>query len=194
LEDLATREVVRYLASADMNDVMSRGRLEASDVLRSQIQTAANDHQLGAKIVFIGLQDIHPPVKVAPDYEKVVGAVHTREAKILGARADGIRTNALAEAQATNVLNQANAYGTERKITAAAKAALFTNQIPAYKAAPEVYAQRSYLQTFAQATAGADKYVMLVTNADEILQLDLTKQIRADLLGSLTPNPAKTNK
>ena len=38
---------------------------------------------MGANIVYVGLQDIHPPVKVAADYEKVVAAIHTREANIL---------------------------------------------------------------------------------------------------------------
>ena len=192
LQDLAAREVVRYLAGADMNEIMSHGRLEAAAVLRQAIQTAADRRQLGARIVFIGLQDIHPPVKVAPDYEKVVGAVHAKEAKILAARADDIRTNALAEAQATNVINKANAESTARQIGALAQAALFTNQLPAFHAAPSVYKQRAYLQTFARATASARKYVLLVSNTQDVLIFDLQDQIRADLLNSLNPSLPKT--
>jgi regulator of protease activity HflC (stomatin/prohibitin superfamily) len=76
LEELATRAVVHYLAGADMNAVLSRDRLRAAQVLRDDIQTAANAHSLGAKIVFVGLEDIHPPTasQVAATYEKVVGA------------------------------------------------------------------------------------------------------------------------
>ena len=48
---------------------------------------AADARLLGANVISIGLQDLHPPVKVAPDYEKVIGALQTREAKILAARA-----------------------------------------------------------------------------------------------------------
>ena len=48
-------------------------------------------------------------MKVAPDYEKVVAAIQTKQAKILAARADDIRTNALAGAQAVNILNKASA-------------------------------------------------------------------------------------
>ena len=57
----------------------------------------------------VGLGDLHPPVKVAPEYEKVVAAIQTKQAKILAARADDIRTNALAGAQAVNILNKASA-------------------------------------------------------------------------------------
>ena len=74
LQDLATRAVVHYLAGVDLNDVLSHGRLEAAQDLRERIQADANRHRLGVKIIFVGVQDIHPPVKVAGDYEKVVAA------------------------------------------------------------------------------------------------------------------------
>lgn len=61
LQDLATREVVRFLAGVDLNDIMSSNRLEATRTLQESIQSAANEHQLGAKVIFVGLQDIHPP-------------------------------------------------------------------------------------------------------------------------------------
>ena len=35
LEDLGTREVVRYLVGVDMNEIMSQGREEAAQVLRT---------------------------------------------------------------------------------------------------------------------------------------------------------------
>jgi regulator of protease activity HflC (stomatin/prohibitin superfamily) len=182
LEDLATREIVRYLVGADMNEIMSLGRLEAAEQLRQRIQTAADGQKLGAKIVSVGLQDLHPPVKVAPDYEKVIGAIHSKAAKILAARADEIKTNALAEAKATNIINVASANRIRIESDALAQAALFTNQIPAYQAAPSVYVQRAYLQALAASTAGARKYVLLSTNTKDVLQFDLQDKIRADIL------------
>jgi regulator of protease activity HflC (stomatin/prohibitin superfamily) len=191
LEDLATRELVRYLVGVDMNEVMSYQRLEAAEQLRERIQTAADGQKLGARIVSVGLQDLHPPVKVAPDYEKVIGAIHSKTAKILAARADEIKTNALAEAEATNVINIASAFRIRTEIGALAQAALFTNQIPAYKAAPSVYVQRAYLQAFANSTANARKYVLLTTNTHDVLQFDLQDKIRADILNDVGVQPAK---
>ena len=192
LQDVATREVVLYLASADMNELMSQGRMEAAESLRERIQTAVDQRQLGARIISIGLQDIHPPVKVAPDFEKVKAAVHTKAAKILAARADDIKTNTLARAQARKILNQANAYATGHEIDALAQAGLFTNQMAAFQAAPSVYRQRAYLQTFARATAAARKYILLTTNTHEVLTFDLQEKIRADMLTDISvPPPAK---
>jgi regulator of protease activity HflC (stomatin/prohibitin superfamily) len=129
---------------------------------------------------------------VAPDYEKVVAAIHTKEAKILAARAEDVRTNALAQGQATNLINQASTASARSQVKALARAALFTNQIPAFNAAPSVYAQRAYLQTFARATANARKYVLLTTNAHDVYQFDFQDKIRADFLESIpAPTPKK---
>jgi regulator of protease activity HflC (stomatin/prohibitin superfamily) len=182
LQDLATRAVVHYLAGVDLNEVMSQARLEAAQTLRDQIQTAADARKLGVKILFVGLQDIHPPVKVASDYEKVVGAEQTKLATILAARADAIRTNALAGALAFTTTNVAEATRQRLEVSALARAALFTNQIPAFAAAPSVYRQRAYFQTFASATANARKYVLLVTNTQDVVIFDLEDKIREDLL------------
>jgi membrane protease subunit HflK len=186
LQDLATREVVRYLVGADFMDIMSRERGTAADTLRSRIQEAADANHLGAKIIFVGLQDIHPPQKVAGDYEKVVGATQTKLADILSAQADDIKTNALAAATATNIIDLAEGDRTNTVINAWAKAALFTNRIPAFAAAPSIYMEREYLQTFGRATANARKYVLLTTNTHDVLQFDLQTKIREDLLEDVT--------
>jgi regulator of protease activity HflC (stomatin/prohibitin superfamily) len=173
LHSLATREVVRYLVSVDMNEIMSRTRQEAAETLRDRIQTAANARDLGVKILFVGLQDIHPPVEVAGAYEGVVGALQTRQAKILAAQAEAIRTNVLAGAAAFTLTNNAEAQRKRLEITSIARAALFTNQIPAFAAAPSVYRQRAYFQAFPRATAGARKYILLATNTQDVLVFDL---------------------
>jgi membrane protease subunit HflK len=182
LQDLATRAVVHYLAGVDLNSVMSEARLEGAQTLRDQIQAAADARKLGVKILFVGLQDIHPPVKVAADYEKVVGAAQQMIAATNNAVADAIRTNALAGALAFTTTNIAEATRQRLEVSALARAALFTNQIPAFAAAPSVYRQRAYFQTFANATANARKYILLVTNTDDVVIFNLEDKIREDLL------------
>jgi len=188
LTDLATREVVHYLAGVDLGDFLSHARLQAADTLQQQIQAEANEYNLGAKILFVGLQDVHPPTTVAGDYEKVVGAYQTYFAKILNAKADAIRTNALAGALAFTTTNVADATREQLEVSAFARAALFTNQIPAFEAAPSVYKQRAYFKAFADATASSRKYILLVTNTQDVIIFDLEDKIRNDLLDLNVPN------
>jgi membrane protease subunit HflK len=192
LQDVATREVIRYFAGADLNDVLSQGRLQATEALRERIQSSASRLSLGAKIIFVGLQDIHPPTAsaVAASYEKVVGAEQTRLAKILDAEADAIRLGAVSDAQAFTVTNIADAKRIQLVTSKLAQAALFTNQIPAFQAAPSVYRQRLYEQSFAAATKNARKYILLVTNTQDVVVFDLQDKIRDDLLNlSVTNSP-----
>lgn len=192
LKSLATREVIRYLAGSDLNELLSQGRIAAADELRGKIQDAANLRGLGAKIVFVGLQDIHPPTasEVAATYQKVVAAEQTRLAAVLNAESAAIRTNALSVAAAYTLTNLADARRVQLLATKYAQAAAFTNQLPAYKAAPSVYRQRLYLQAFDDATLKARKYVLLVTNTQDVVVFDLQDKIREDLLNlSLTNSP-----
>ena len=188
LEDLATRAVVHFLAGVDVNEVLSSNRLEAAQTLRERIQAAVDATRLGAKITFVGLQDIHPPTTVAGDYEKVVGAAQQAIATNNYAKAYAIQTNSLATAQAFTTTNAAVATRLQVETSALARAALFTNQIPAFEAAPSVYKQRAYFQTFAEATKNARKYVLFVTNTQNVLIFNLEDKIGADMLNLQVPN------
>jgi regulator of protease activity HflC (stomatin/prohibitin superfamily) len=185
LQQLATREVVRYLASADVNELMTRQRLESSLVLRDRIQAAADTQKLGARVLFVGLQDLHPPVKVAPAYEKVVGAIQLKQAKIIAAEADAVITNTLAGAQALTITNTAEAARINVELTETARAAAFTNQLPAFNAAPSVYMQRVYAQTFPRAIASARKYILVATNTQNVISFDLTTRPEDEYIGQV---------
>jgi len=120
-----------------------------------------------------------------------VGAIHQKQAKILSAEADAIRTNALAGAQAFAITNNAEAERVRLQIAAWSRAAAFTNQIPAFNAAPSVYRQRAYYQAFPRATADARKYVLLATNVDEVISFDLQDKFGEGFWNLTVPPPKK---
>jgi regulator of protease activity HflC (stomatin/prohibitin superfamily) len=188
LSDLATRTVIHYLAGRDLNAVLSHERSQMAQLLKERIQADATRHQLGVEILFAGVQDIHPPVKVAGDYEQVVSAGQQRIADTNDAETEAIRTNALADAQAFADVNQARAMRLQTELSAWARAGLFTNQIAAYDAAPSVFRQRAYYDMFPAATANARKYILLVTNTHNVLMFDLEDKIRESLLNLNVPS------
>jgi len=187
LESIATREVIQYLSASDIGEVMARGRQESAEVLRQRIQAEADRRELGVKVVYIGLQDIHPPVTVAAEFQKVVGAAQRKQALVLAAEAAAVRVNAAADAASFKAIAEAEADRQRAEVNAGARAALFTNQLPAFAAAPSYYAQRAYLETFAKATAPARKYVIVTTNTHDVIQYDLQDKVRADLLDVTVP-------
>ncbi|MEO6034682.1 MAG: protease modulator HflK, partial [Verrucomicrobiota bacterium] len=190
LERISTREVVLYLVGVDLMEIMSSGRLKAASDLRQRIQARASELNLGVNILFVGLQDIHPPVKVAEDFQKVVGATQEKEARILQAEGYRARILPLAEAEGEKIIGDAKVYQLSRVAAAVARGSQFTNQMTAFAASPTVYPQRHYLQTFARATAKMRKFVIGSTNA-QVLQLNLEEKVRRDLLDVEVPQVKK---
>lgn len=101
LKAICYRELTRFAASAKIevddqadraHSLLGEGRAEAAAALTARIQKAADQEKLGVEIVFVGLQGIHPPVEVAADYQKVIGAVQKKQAMILQAQADRNKT------------------------------------------------------------------------------------------------------
>jgi regulator of protease activity HflC (stomatin/prohibitin superfamily) len=192
LTNIAEREVIQYLASADFDDLMSRGRAAASEALRENIQKQADAMQLGARITFVGLEDIHPPTKVAEKFEMVVGALETRESKVLQAQAHAIATNSWATGESDKRIAEAEADRHGAVTNAASRALLFANQEKAYSAAPGfqgIYEQQAYLEALIENSADARKYIIATTNAPNIPIFDLEDKVRPDLLIDKLPAP-----
>jgi len=97
LESICYRELAKYAASAKIEveqetdteqSLIGMGRAQAGKNLSVSIQAAANEAKLGVEIVFVGLQGVHPPVEVAADYQKVIGAFQKKQQLILEAKAE----------------------------------------------------------------------------------------------------------
>ena len=72
----------------------------------------------------MGLQDLHPPVKVAPDYEKVIAAIQYEAGQDPGCPgAMTVRTNALAGAAGDHDDQQSQPTATGTQVGALAQAA-----------------------------------------------------------------------
>ena len=187
LQNLATREVVNYLVTVDIADIMAAGRLRAASELRDLIQRQADAQKLGVNILFVGLQDIHPPVQVADAYEAVIGATQERETKILSAQAYLAERVPIAKADAAKMVFDAEAAANLKTTRAAAQAGQFTNQISAFEASRLVYTRRAYLNTIARAIGPARKFVLSTTNSQEAYWMDFEDKIRPDLLDLNVP-------
>ncbi len=182
LEGIAFRQTTKFLAGVDLLEFMSTGREQAGDALRKQIQDAADAVHLGVEILFVGLQGVHPPVKVGKEFEAVVATLQEKEAIIERARTYALTNVILTRAEATNRVSQAEVARIRQVASTAAEAARFTNQVNAYRQAPEVYMSRAYLGALSRGLAHARKFVITPTNTPSIFNLNLEEMLRPDLL------------
>ena len=192
LQKLSMREVTRYLIGVDINELMGPGRTKAQKELKKAIQQQANASELGAEIVFVGLQDIHPPVGqneqskatggVAESYEKVNVAQLHSETNRLGALQYKAGKVPQARGLAAEFLAGAHSESTSKVALARAEAGRFGHQMAAFNAAPSVYTTRSKLETFVETTRGARKYILSNPDNRDIINLELQDKLRSDLL------------
>lgn len=191
LERIANAEVTRYLVSVDLDELMTTGRRKAGEELRKRIQARADQMNLGVNILFVGLHGIHPPVKAAPDFERVVGALLEKDATNLYARAYAATNVLVARGLAAQRTNEAEMYRVRSVASAEGTAGRFTNQLAAYRASPEVYTLRSQLDTLGRAMASARTYVLSLTNTHGVAILNLEEKLRKDLLDVMLPQSSQ---
>jgi regulator of protease activity HflC (stomatin/prohibitin superfamily) len=181
LEDAATREVVRYLANMDLRRILTTDREAGGRELRRRIQASADGLGLGVEIVFVGLQGIHPPVRVGKAYDGVVGALEEKQETLLRAEKNAVTAKLAAEAEALALVSQARGYRQERTTVAEAEASRFGKQLLAYRASPELFMLYSYLDVLETGTRDTRKYI-IAAEGHEVIQVDLQKKLRPDLL------------
>jgi membrane protease subunit HflK len=196
LQKLAMREVTKYLIRADIDKLMGSDRASAQKTLKQDIDAQAKKHNLGAEVIFVGLQDIHPPVGknerseqaggvaggVAEKYEEVIVAQLKAETIHLEAELYSAGKKPQAEATAAEIWAKASSESTNKVAIAEAEAKRFANQIAAFESAPSVYKTRMKLETFQAATEGSRKYILSDPANRDVINLELQDQLRKDLL------------
>jgi membrane protease subunit HflK len=182
LQNIATRELLRFLASSDFNDVLGPRRSEGRLLLDKRIQVMADELSLGVEIVFIGLAGLHPPVDVGPAYDQVVAAREAKFEQILLADAYAASRGPLAQGQAATLLDLASAYRQERSQVSEAEAERFLRQLKSYEAEPSLFKLNSFLDVMATDGAPARKYILTNKDNREVLILNLEKKLRSSLL------------
>ncbi|HEX8877921.1 MAG TPA: SPFH domain-containing protein [Phycisphaerales bacterium] len=97
----AQREIIRYMATLSVDDILGTGREKTGAALLQRVQGAlallnpdadGKGRGPGIRIISLGVAGVHPAKKVANEFEAVVGAEQNRQAKIDSARATAVET------------------------------------------------------------------------------------------------------
>ncbi|USO00090.1 MAG: hypothetical protein H6810_05355 [Phycisphaeraceae bacterium] len=100
LKVLGQRELLHYLASKNIDDVLGSGRIEMGVGLRERLERSYSDiyagrggapAPAGIRIMNVGSGAVHPPKDAARSFERVVQAQQVLEAKVEAATEDKIR-------------------------------------------------------------------------------------------------------
>jgi len=93
LESISYQELSRYAAGISSADLMGKGRREFDRMMRHTLQERCEELGLGIDLVFVTLQEAHPPSEseVASTFQNVVAAEIRKSAAIASARGNAQR-------------------------------------------------------------------------------------------------------
>ena len=186
LEAICYREAIHYAAQSNIDSLMGAGWKETTDMLRRRFQRQADAYGLGVKIMFVGLESVHPPVQVAQAFEKVVSALQTRQGKVLRAQGSAAEIQARAEGEKAVRLAQADAYKFRRSAVARAVSKRFDQQIEAFKKGGYVYLWREYLSVLDDKMPNLRKYCVASDKVKNwVYEYNLEEQLQPNLLEGL---------
>ena len=174
LRTLAERQLLRIATIRESFHFMTDDRQAIAEALRSGIQAEADRHNLGLQVTFIGLKDIHPPVVVAPAYEKVISSEEEKEAMIDDAIAYQAHNLPLAHSQAYALTAAAQSAYTSRVDKAAGETSKFDAILAPERINPGVFRVRLRYDMLDQTLARPTKTIVgIPAGASSEFYLDL---------------------
>ena len=212
LRNIATREVVNYFLNHDFGELLIKGRKNAQESLKSNIQDKVND--LGVEVLFVGVANLRPPAEspqnviergadpgderpdlygmpVAAAFEDLITAGLMSQLDKLEAvhgkmRLDAERTNEVG-------LIEYNAKVTSDllRLEAQVRSQRQKGSQEPFRQAANVYPLWLYLTTFERAVENARKFVVAARNHEIEVDLDLHEAIRRGMTDIKVPSTKK---
>ncbi len=179
---IGERVATRYLASSSMMEIIATGRSKAEGDMKKEIQKLADEAALGIEITAVSILGAHPPVgDVATAFQNVISAMEEKETAILGAKSYKTTTLPESEAMAAELIAGANSYKYRTSTVARAENKRFGNQLIAFRAMPEMFVLRSYLDFLRDDCSHIRKYVTSPNFESGVYQINLEQKERLDL-------------
>ena len=131
----------------NVDDVITTGKAEIQQVIRDKITTRLEQEDLGIALVNIAIQDAEPPTyEVQQAFKAVETSKQEAETAINNANNYANEQLPAAEANADEILQQAEAYRESRIAEAQGQASRFTELYAEYSRFPEITRQRLFYE------------------------------------------------
>lgn len=153
----AMREII---GQTELQPAMNEARAEIEIRTRDLVQSVLNDYNAGIEVTQVQLLDVAPPDPVVDAFDDVQRAL--QDGQRLRNEAEAYRNDVIprARGEAERVIQEASAYREQVINEALGDAQRFTSVLNSYAAAPEVTAERFYIETMEDVLQGTDKVII----------------------------------
>jgi regulator of protease activity HflC (stomatin/prohibitin superfamily) len=171
---LLTQETV----SAKFDDIITRDRRLLADQLKSQLQVAVDQENLGINIIEVVFLAMHPPLEVADAFEDVISAQIDKFTYEFRANTENSYKLSMNQALASGNVMEAEGYAAEHVAKAFGESSAFVSRSLGYQIDADLTRFRLRYECFQKILADKAIYVMdkSLMRKDDRIFLDIRSQ------------------
>lgn len=158
---LMAESVMReIIAKTDIQPALTEARQSIEADVKLLVQETLDSYGAGIEITQIQLQKVDPPQQVVDAFNDVLRA--RQDQQRVRNQAEAYRNDIIprARGEAERMIQEASAYKEQEIATAQGEASRFLAVLRSYRLAPEVTAQRFFLETWEEFLQGANKVII----------------------------------
>ena len=174
------QSVIRQVVGDNtMDHVLTTGRDQISQEVKSASQALLNDYGVGLMITAVTMQDAQPPIQVKASFDDVVKAREDEQRYINEARAYANDIVPKARGASQRIMAEAEAYRSQVVSKSEGEAYRFTQILTEYLKAPEVTRERLYRETLEDVLSSTNK-VIVDSSSNSLMYLPIDQLINAN--------------
>ncbi len=174
------QSVIRQVVGDNtMDHVLTTGRDQISQEVKSASQALLNDYGVGLMITAVTMQDAQPPIQVKASFDDVVKAREDEQRYINEARAYSNDIVPKARGASQRIMAEAEAYKSQVVSKSEGEAYRFTQILTEYLKAPEVTRERLYRETLEDVLSSTNK-VIVDSSSNSLMYLPIDQLINAN--------------
>jgi Membrane protease subunits, stomatin/prohibitin homologs len=162
-----------------MDHVLTTGRDQVAQEVKTASQTLLNDYGVGLLITAVTMQDAQPPIQVKASFDDVVKAREDEQRYINEARAYANDIVPKARGASQRIMAEAEAYKSQVVSKSEGEAYRFTQILTEYLKAPVVTKERLYRETLEDVLSSTNK-VIVDSSSNSLMYLPIDQLINSN--------------
>jgi len=174
-----------------MDLVLTTGREQVAQEVKSGSQSLLNDYGTGLLITAVTMQDAQPPIQVKAAFDDVVKAREDEQRYINEANAYANDIVPKARGASQRIIAEAEAYKSQVVSKSEGEAYRFTKILEEYLKAPKVTKERLYRETLEEVLGTTNK-VVIDDNSNSLMYLPIDQLINRPRSSNLSSSESNT--
>ena len=185
------------IGKSTMDFVLTEGRGNIADEIKSEIQKALDEYQTGIRVSSVNLVDAQPPDEVQNAFEDAIKAREDEQRLKNEAEAYANEVVPKARGAAARLIEESEAYKQKTIARAEGESSRFLQLLTEYEKAPDITRERLYLETMEEIFAASGVTLVDVKGANNAIYLPMDRGQKGQSVqnasheGEVTPAPVR---